>query len=101
MSRARQTGVVSPDSRLNPVQHSFLNNRAGNVSLGNTIDGFAHGPVIVPGRNDQVDFSDLAVRIGPIVVDQGTPWSFDQANTFAFEFMVSIEDVFSEDIRVV
>ena len=56
MCRTGKTWVIGPNGSFNAVEHTLGYIRSVDIGFGNTIDGIAHGPVIVAGGDDQVDF---------------------------------------------
>ena len=66
---AGEAGVVGANGMFDTVKHTFLDVRTMHVFLGDHVHSFAHGIVVVPGRDDQVHFGELTILVGCVVVD--------------------------------
>jgi len=58
------------DGCFNPVQQTLTDLLSGDIGLGYAIYRMAHRPVIMAGGHDQIDPFDLAIFLGPVMMDQ-------------------------------
>ena len=101
MGGAGEAGIVSANGSFDPVQDTFLDIGTGNICFGNGIHRFTHGPVIMAGGNDKIDFFNLSAFLDDIVVEERAARGFDHSHTFPFEVVVGVDDIFPHDIGIV
>ncbi len=70
------------------------------IGLGDTVHSIAHRPVVMSGGDDQVDFKQLAIFIGSVIVDECAAWRFDHTHTVSLVIFAGVENIRAEDIRV-
>ncbi len=63
-------GVVGPERHLDKVEQSVGYLAVLDHGLGGLVYGHRNGRGVVVGRNDEVDFGQDAVGIGPVIVDE-------------------------------
>ena len=81
--RARKTRIISPHDHFNRVFDLLVDFAVFDVTLGHVFDALVHAAVVAYGADDEVDFSEDAVGVGGVVVDEGAAGSFDDADALA------------------
>ena len=97
---AGEAGVVGANGVLNAVEHAFLDVRTMHIFLGYHVHSFAHGIVVVPGRDDQVHLGELTILVGCVIVDQGAARGFDDSNAVTNRLLVGVENIGAQDVGV-
>ncbi len=98
---AGEAGVVGAHSGFHAVELSLGDVTRGEVGLGDAVNRLAHGPVVVPGGDDQVDPGDHTGFVGLVMVDERAARGFDDAHAHRLGIVARVEDVVAEDVGVV
>ncbi len=78
-----------------------MNLGASDIGFRNTVYSFAHCPVVVAGRHDEIDLFYLTILVNPVIVDQSTAGCFDNTDTLGFWITTGIENILAEDVGVI
>ncbi len=98
--RTRETGVVSADGGFDAIERAFGNVGSVNVSFRHAIYGGSHRPIIMPGRNDEVDASQPPVLVRRVIVDESPARRFENADSAPDVIFARIENFEAGNIFV-
>jgi len=101
MGGAGQARVIGADGGFDAVQHAFADLRSLHVGLCHAVNCVAHRPIVVTGGNDKIHFQQFAVFIGGVIVDERAARSFDNAHAVSSVVFAGVEDIGTENIRIV
>jgi len=97
---AGQARVVRPHGSFDAVEHTFGDIRTMYIGFRDLVHSFAHRVIIMPRGDDQIGFADLTIGIDPIMVDQCSTRRFDHADALFARLLMGVEDIGTEDIRI-
>ena len=67
--RAGNSGVISADRHLDPVEHLFVKFTVADQAGGRLVHAQVHRRDIVGGTDDQIGLGDTAIIISGVIVD--------------------------------